>query len=82
MCALSYFLEREGIMTTGISLVREYTESMQTPRALSVSFPLGRPLGILCDAKFRHEVVSAALGLLDNPDGPVLADFPKDVPPQ
>ncbi len=55
---------------------------MQPPRALWVSFPLGRPLGIPGDAKFQHEVVSAALGLLDNPGGPVLADFPKDVPPQ
>ena len=45
MSALSYYLEREGIMTTGISLVRENTASMRPPRALWVSFPLGRPLG-------------------------------------
>ena len=39
MCALSYFLEREGLITTGISLVRENTASMKPPRALWVSFP-------------------------------------------
>lgn len=81
MSALSYFLEREGIMTTGISLVRENTQSMQPPRALWVSFPLGRPLGIPGDAGFQHEVIAAALDLLTRPAGPVLEDFPRDVPP-
>ena len=37
-------------MTTGISLVRENTASMQPPRALWVPFPLGRPLGVPDDA--------------------------------
>ena len=81
MSALSYFLERDGIMTTGISLVRENTESMQPPRALWVSFPLGRPLGMPQDAGFQLEVIDAALDLLNRSTGPVLADFPKDVPP-
>jgi len=81
VCALSYFLEREGIMTTGISLVRENTESMQPPRSLWVSFPLGRPLGKPGDVAFQHEVIASALNLLNRGDGPVLEDFPKDVPP-
>ncbi len=68
-------------MTTGISLVRENTESMKPPRALWVSFPLGRPLGIPGDAAFQHEVIAGALDLLNHEQGPVLEDFPKDVPP-
>jgi len=80
VCALSYFLEREGIMTTGISLVRENTESMKPPRALWVSFPLGRPLGIPGETDFQHEVIAAALDLLNRSGGPVLEDFPKDIP--
>lgn len=80
MCALSYFLEREGIMTTGISLVRENTESMQPPRALWVSFPLGRPLGVSHDAAFQHRVIGAALNLLERNEGPVLEDYPDDAP--
>lgn len=80
MGALSYFLEREGIMTTGISLVRENTESMQPPRALWVSFPLGLPLGKPADAAFQRNVITTALDLLNSPQGPVLADYPLDIP--
>lgn len=67
-------------MTTGISLVRENAESMQPPRTLWVSFPLGRPLGKPGDAVFQHQVIGAALDLLAAPTGPVLADFPDDAP--
>ena len=67
-------------MTTGISLVRENTLSLQPPRALWVSFPLGRPLGKPGDAAFQLDVIRAALELLDRPQGPVLEDYPHDVP--
>lgn len=81
MCAIAYFLEAEGIMTTGISLVRGNTESMQPPRALWVSFPLGRPLGKPGDGDFQHQVIRHGLELLGRAAGPVLEDFPLDVPP-
>ncbi|XOV86961.1 MAG: hypothetical protein ACFHX7_18600 [Pseudomonadota bacterium] len=80
MSALSYYLEREGLVTTGISLVRENTESMQPPRALWVPFPLGRPLGKPGDAEFQHGVIRAAMDLLNRREGPVLEDYPLDVP--
>jgi D-proline reductase (dithiol) PrdB len=67
-------------MTTGISLVRENTESMQPPRSLWVTFPLGRPLGKPGDPAFQHRVISAALELLNCESGPVLADYPEDAP--
>ncbi|MGD8418249.1 MAG: hypothetical protein PVH91_14410 [Pseudomonadales bacterium] len=54
---------------------------MQPPRALWVPFPLGRPLGKPGDAAFQLDVIRAALGLLDRSDGPVLEDYPHDVPP-
>lgn len=81
MSALSYFLERDGLLTTGISLVRENTESMQPPRALWVTFPLGRPLGKPGDAAFQLDVIEAALDLLNRSEGPVLEDYPHDAPP-
>ncbi|MEZ5556981.1 MAG: hypothetical protein R3E86_00325 [Pseudomonadales bacterium] len=80
MCAIGYFLESEGIMTTGISLVRENAIALAPPRTLWVSFPLGRPLGRPNDPDFQHRVIAAALDLLTRPAGPVLEDFPLDVP--
>ncbi len=67
-------------MTTGISLVRENTASMQPPRALWVPFPLGRPLGKPGDASFQRDVIESALDLLQRQAGPVLEDYPHDVP--
>lgn len=67
-------------MTTGISLVRENTASMQPPRALWVPFPLGRPLGVPRDPAFQQRVIAAALDLLDRPAGPVLEDYPEEAP--
>ena len=80
MCALGYYLERAGIMTTGISLVRENAASLQPPRTLWVSFPLGRPLGVPGDPAFQHRVINAGLDLLSRSNGPVLEDFPEDAP--
>jgi hypothetical protein len=73
--ALGHFLERQGIATTGISLVREHTETIRPPRALWVTFELGRPLGIPDDAPFQRRVVKAALDLLARTDGPVIGDY-------
>ena len=67
-------------MTTGISLVRENTASMEPPRSLWVSFPLGRPLGKPLDPHFQHRVIRAALGLFSRSAGPVLEDYPEDAP--
>ncbi len=82
MCAISYYLERDNIMTTGISLVRENAASMAPPRSLWVPFPLGRPLGIANDPDFQHRVIAAALALFNSAQGPVLEDFPEDAPTQ
>jgi D-proline reductase (dithiol) PrdB len=80
VCAVSHYLEAEGIMTTGISLVRENAESLRPPRTLWVSFPLGRPLGKPGDPEFQHKVIQHALDLLERKEGPVLEDFPQDAP--
>lgn len=80
MSAVAYYLEASGIATTGISLVRENTAALRPPRFLWVSFPLGRPLGLPGDPSFQRRVILAALALLDAPAGPVLEDYPEDVP--
>jgi hypothetical protein len=78
--ALGHFLERQGIPTTGISLVREHTETVRPPRALWVTFELGRPMGIPDDAPFQRRVVEASLDLLTRTDGPLIADYPEHAP--
>ena len=50
------------------------------PRALWVSFPLGRPLGKPNDPMFQSQVIQAALRLIDFKGGPVLQDYPIDIP--
>jgi hypothetical protein len=77
--ALGHFLERQGIPTTGISLVREHTEVVRPPRALWVTFELGRPLGVPDDAGFQRRVAKAALDLLARTDGPLIADYPEHI---
>jgi hypothetical protein len=77
--ALGHFLERQGIPTAGISLVREHTEIVRPPRALWVTFELGRPLGIPDDARFQRRVAKAALDLLARTDGPLIVDYPEHV---
>lgn len=80
MSAIAYYLESEGLQTTGISLVRENTAALRPPRFLWTSFPLGRPLGVPGDAAFQRRVILAALDLLRRPSGPVLEDYPEDAP--
>jgi hypothetical protein len=60
--------------------VREHTETIRPPRALWVTFDLGRPLGIPDDPPFQRRVVKAALDLLARTDGPLIADYPEHVP--
>ena len=64
--------------TTQISLIKEHTRTIKPPRALWVSFPLGRPLGTPSDPTFQTAVLKAALNLLERSDGPILEDYPFD----
>ena len=79
MGALGHFLERQGVPTASISLVREHTETIRPPRALWVTFELGRPLGIPDDPDFQRRVLRATAELLERTDGPLIADYPEHV---
>ena len=81
MSGLAHYLEDEGLATVVVALVREHAEKMRPPRALWVSFELGRPFGAPGDAALQGRVLRAALELLDRDGpGPVLEDFPEDAP--
>ncbi len=77
---MAHYIEEEGLATTQISLVRLHTEKIKPPRALWVPYELGRPLGQPNDPEFQKRVLRACLGLLDAAEGPVLEDYPEDVP--
>lgn len=81
MGALGHFIEREGVPTAQISLIREQTAAIGPPRALWVPFMLGRPFGAPNAPDFQRTVLRALLGLFTHTAGPVLEDFPDDAPP-
>jgi len=78
--ALGHYLERAGIATAQISLIREQTAAIQPPRALWVPFMLGRPFGVPNDPAFQRRVLSSLLRLFEAPRGPILEDFAEDAP--
>ena len=80
MGALGHYIEREGIPTAQISLIREQTAAIRPPRALWVPFMLGRPFGAPNEPNFQRRVLRALLSQYERPAGPILEDFPEDAP--
>ena len=75
-------LERCGISTVTIQLLRMVAEKIQPPRALWVPFLHGYPLDRPNDPDRQLAVLAAALKLLEDPNlqPPALVDYqPKDL---
>jgi hypothetical protein len=70
-------LERRGIATVVINLLRLVAERVRPPRALFVPFPHGYPLGRPNDPELQHSVLDAALRLLEDRSlgPPTLVDY-------
>ena len=70
-------VERLGISTVVIQLLRIVAERVRPPRALCVPFRHGYPLGEPNNPVLQTAVLRAALGLVETAPGPppVLADF-------
>jgi hypothetical protein len=70
-------LERQGIATVALQLLRFVAERVRPPRALFVPFPHGYPLGAANDAACQVRVIEAALALLEDTTltAPALRDF-------
>jgi hypothetical protein len=68
-------LERRGITTASITMLAEVTKKVRPPRALSVPWPLGFPLGAPNDVALQRRVLIDLLALLSRTDGPVLESF-------
>ena len=70
-------LERRGIATVTIQLLREVAERVRPPRALCVPFPHGYPLGRPGDPALQRRVIESALRLIEDPSlvPPVVREF-------
>lgn len=70
-------LERHGMATVTLQLLRSVAEKVGPPRALYVPFRHGYPLGAPDDPPRQHAVIEAALRMLEDPDlqPPAIVDF-------
>ncbi|HVS31456.1 MAG TPA: hypothetical protein VMS98_08365 [Thermoanaerobaculia bacterium] len=76
MCLIAAELERQGISTVCIMLLREIAEAVRPPRALAVPFRHGFPLGAVNDPEGQRRVIEAALRLLEvDARPPLLRDY-------
>ena len=63
-------IERTGIPTIGISIVRKFTEKVRPPRSVSLKWPFGHPLGEPFNRSQQRAVLRKtfeALYSIDNP---------------
>ena len=70
-------IERRGISTVAIQLLRRVAEKVQPPRALYVPFRHGYPLDAPDDPQRQMAVIEAALRVLENRNltPPAIVDF-------
>ena len=70
-------LERRGISTAAIQLLRYVAEKVRPPRALAVPFHHGYPLGKPDDPGHQLAVIEAALRMLEDPSlkPPAIVDY-------
>jgi len=70
-------LERRGIATVAINLLRSVAERVRPPRALFVPYRHGYPLGLPNDPERQFAVIEAALRLLEDESlsPPALVDY-------
>ncbi len=77
VCLVAAELERQGISTVVIQLLRNVAVSVRPPRALFVPFKHGYPLDRPNEPGRQKAVLEAALQVLEDPGGnpPLLRDY-------
>ena len=76
VCLIAAEIERRGIPTACVILLREVGEKIRPPRALAVPYPHGFPLGAPNDPQTQREVILAAFRMLGHAGpAPVNADL-------
>ncbi|HEX8616338.1 MAG TPA: hypothetical protein VF911_02020 [Thermoanaerobaculia bacterium] len=74
MSLIAAEIERRGIATVCLMLLRDVAEKVRPPRALVVPYAHGFPLGTPDDAEGQKQIMRAALALLDR-DAPVIETY-------
>ena len=70
-------IEKAGIPTAGISIVRRFTEETKAPRAVFLKWPMGHPLGEPGRDKQQITVLKKALETLETIKEPgTIIDLP------
>jgi hypothetical protein len=67
-------IERNNIATVSISLLKEVTSIIKSPRSLFVPFQMGYPLGLPNDVYLQHRVIASAFEMLSKNESQIL-DF-------
>jgi D-proline reductase (dithiol) PrdB len=57
-------IEKEGIPTIGVSIVREYSEKVKPPRTVFLRWPFGHPFGEPFNTAQQRVVLAEALRAL------------------
>ena len=63
-------MEREGLATVSVSIVREITAELAPPRAVFVPWPLGHPFGRAGNIEQQRAVLYDMIGLLESAGEP------------
>ncbi|MBI5492175.1 MAG: hypothetical protein HY893_04495 [Deltaproteobacteria bacterium] len=70
-------IEKEGIPTIGISIVRKFTEEVKAPRAVFLKWPMGHPLGEPGKKEQQMAVLRSAFKALETIKEPgTIVDLP------
>lgn len=70
-------VEKAGIPTIGISIVREYTEKVKPPRSVFLRWPFGHPLGEPGNVAQQRAVLKKAFEVLYAVEKPgTIVDLP------
>ena len=68
-------IEKRNIPTASITMLPDITRKITPPRALTVPYPLGFPLGEANNPVLQTEIMLALMALLERDDVPVLEEF-------
>jgi hypothetical protein len=63
-------IERQGIPTIGISIVRKFSEKVRPPRTIVLKWPFGHPLGEPFNVSQQRAVLTEAFNALYTIDVP------------